>query len=77
MGSKDRKPRDSKGSYIQWWHAAMGHPGDATATRMIEQGLGKINGVEITKKMYNKHAPWCEALSKIVSASFGTSVHTV
>ena len=64
MGSKDRKPRDSKGSYIQWWHAAMGHPGDATAIRMIEQGLGKINGVEITKKMYNKHAPWCEACAK-------------
>ena len=64
MGSKDRKPRDFRGSYIQWWHAAMGHPGDATAIRMIEQGLGKINGVEITKKMYNRHAPWCEACAK-------------
>ena len=64
MGSKDRKPRDFRGSYIRWWHAAMGHPGDATAIRMIEQGLGKINGVEITKKMYNRHAPWCETCAK-------------
>ena len=64
MGSRDRKPRDPNGSYIQWWHSAMGHPGNATAIKMIEQGLGKINGVEITKKMYNRHAPWCEACAK-------------
>ena len=60
MGYKDRKPKDPDGSHVRWWHAAMGHPGDRAAVEMIERGLGEINGIKITKSMYNKSAPWCE-----------------
>ena len=31
---------------------------------MLDKGLGKINGVNITKQMYNKAAPWCDACAK-------------
>ena len=55
MGSRDRKPRDPNGSDIQWWHSAMGHHGNETAIKMIEQGLGKKNGGENTKKMKKRN----------------------
>ena len=64
MGYKDRKPKDPSGSHIRWWHAAIGHPGDRAAIEMIERGLGDVNGVTITKQMYNKSAPWCEDCAK-------------
>ena len=64
MGYKDRKPKDLDGGYTRWWHAAIGHPGDRAAGEMLDKGLGKINGVNITKQMYNKAAPWCDACAK-------------
>ena len=63
-GYKDRKPKDPDGSHITWWHAVMGHPGDRTAARMLENGLGEINGVKITKKMYGQGNVWCDACAK-------------
>ena len=63
-GYKDRKPKDPDGGHVRWWHAAAGHPGDKAAAEMLDRGLGNVNGVKITKSMYNKYTPWCDDCAK-------------
>ena len=65
-GYKDCKPKDKH----MWWHAAVGHPGDRNAAKMLELGFGDLKGVKITKKSYAANDHWCNdcALGKCKQA---------
>ena len=66
-GYRDKKPRDSDGSYVTWWHHAVGHPGDHTVRLMLKRGLGEVNGVKVTQEQVNKSGLWCDTCAKAKS----------
>ena len=42
----------------------MGHPSPDVAKALIEQGLGRIGGVNVTISMLKKRDLWCEVCCK-------------